>query len=103
PDVTHLSRKRRRFSPLLPTLDTISSCLGYAFTNIVSHEPTNVIMPKYVNPSRKLPVLLLRYPTISGAKYSTRWPIAFTKPITEPTILEDKVSVGIAQNAPIGP
>ena len=29
---------------------------------------TNVIAPKYVNPARKVPVLLLRYPTMRGAK-----------------------------------
>src|SRR5882672_1309939 len=39
---------------------------------------------------------------MSGAKYAPRFPIAFTKPMTEPTILGDKVSVGMAQNAPIG-
>src|SRR5882757_6471308 len=83
--------------------DPASGCLGAILTSIMSPAATNVIMPKYVNPARKLPVHLLRYPTISGAKYAPRLPIAFTKPITEPTIFGDNVSVGIAQNAPMGP
>src|SRR5207249_11247054 len=99
----HPSRHPIRVTPHRPSYDPTSASLGAAFPNLVSPAPTNVIMPKYVTPARELPVLLLRYPRISGAKYAPRLPIAFTKPITEPTILEDKVSVGIAQNAPIGP
>src|ERR1700756_1870646 len=38
-----------------------------------------------------------------GAKYAPRLPMALTKPMTEPTVLAGKVSVGIAQNGAIGP
>src|SRR5262249_15625537 len=68
-----------------------------------SAAPSSVMAPRNANPAKKFPVFLLRYPTISGAKYAPRLPSAFTSPITDPTTLAGSVSVGIDQNGPRGP
>jgi hypothetical protein len=50
------------------TADLHDPFSGAVLNIVASPAPTNVIAPRYVKPGRNVPVCLLRYPTMRGAK-----------------------------------